>query len=192
MIALANHSRSRSAIGVVRLSVFTTSGTRSSTSRVPMLHLAHLGVNLVADRHWAFHHARPGRFARHANVRSSDCFTRLRVIATQTEVVKLQNLDGARSAFSASSRACITLCFFALIHVNEVDHDDAAEIAQNLSNTLMASRFVFRIVSSRRAVLPTYLPVLMSMATRASVWLTTIDPPDLSQTFDRSALVIPS
>ena len=48
------------------------------------------------------------------------------------------------------------------------------------------------MVSSSRAVLPTYLPVLMSMATSASVWLMTMDPPDLSQTFDLSALLISS
>ena len=48
------------------------------------------------------------------------------------------------------------------------------------------------MVSSSRAVLPTNLPVLMSIATRASVWLMTIEPPDLSHTLLRSALLISS
>ena len=46
------------------------------------------------------------------------------------------------------------------------------------------------IVSSRRPAvfLPTYRPVLTSMATSASVWLMTIEPPDFSHTLLRSAL----
>ena len=40
--------------------------------------------------------------------------------------------------------------------------------------SLIASTFVLTMVSSSRAVLPTYLPVLMSIATSASVWLMTM------------------
>ena len=46
------------------------------------------------------------------------------------------------------------------------------------------------MVSSRRVEpLPTNLPVLTSMATRASVWLMTMYPPDLSQTLARKGFV---
>ena len=82
----------------------------------------------------------------------------------------------------------------ALIHVDEVDHDDAAQIAQaNLTHDLR-NRIEVRLENGvlKRAVLPTYLPVLMSIATSASVWLITMDPPDFSHTFDFSALVISS
>jgi hypothetical protein len=48
------------------------------------------------------------------------------------------------------------------------------------------------MVSSSRADLPTYLPVLMSMATSASVWLMTMEPPLLSQTLELRALAISS
>src|SRR2546427_635893 len=43
-------------------------------------------------------------------VRSSDCFTRLRVIATRPKSLNCRTFDGARSCLSASSRACITFC----------------------------------------------------------------------------------
>jgi len=47
-------------------------------------------------------------------------------------------LVGARSLLRASSRAAITLKrFFALVHVNEVDDDDAAQVTQaNLAHDL--------------------------------------------------------
>jgi len=51
---------------------------------------------------------------------------------------------------------------------------------------------VLTMVSSSRDDLPTYLPVLMSMATSASVWLMTMEPPDLSHTLERRALEISS
>ena len=68
------------------------------------------------------------------------------------------------------------LAVAALVHVDEVDDDDAAEIAQaDLADDFFDGIDVgLTMVSSRRAVLPTYLPVLISMATRASVWLMTM------------------
>src|SRR6204780_318248 len=41
-------------------------------------------------------------------VRSSDCLTRLRVIATRPKSLNCRVFDGARSWRSSSSRACIT------------------------------------------------------------------------------------
>jgi len=55
-----------------------------------------------------------------------------------------------------------------------------------LAVSLAASRLVFRIVFSW-LLRPTYLRVLTSIATRASVWSMTSAPPDLSGT---SLLVI--
>ena len=65
-----------------------------------------------------------------------------------------------------------------------------SRICRTISFT--ASRFVFTIVSSRRPLvfLPTNRPVLTSIATSASVWLMTIDPPDFSHTLLLSALSI--
>jgi hypothetical protein len=60
-------------------------------------------------------------------------------------------------------------------HVDQVDDDDAAQVAQpDLADDLAtASRLVFRTVSSR-LVLPTKRPVLTSIATSASVGLITM------------------
>jgi hypothetical protein len=65
--------------------------------------------------------------------------TRLRVIATRPKSLNCSTFDGARSTFSSSSRAwAITrLRLLALVHVDEVDDDDAAEVAQaNLADDL--------------------------------------------------------
>ena len=55
-----------------------------------------------------------------------------------------------------------------------------SRICRTISFT--ASRLVLTMVSSSRPLvfLPTKRPVLTSMATSASVWLMTIEPPDLS------------
>jgi hypothetical protein len=57
-----------------------------------------------------------------------------------------------------------------LVHVDEVDDDDSAQVAQaDLPDDLTtASRLILRIVSSRSR-LPTYLPVFTSIDTSASV-----------------------
>jgi len=53
--------------------------------------------------------------------------------------------------------------------------------------SLAASTLILVMVSSKLFPLPTYLPLLTSMATSASVWLTTMKPPEGSQTFCRVA-----
>src|SRR5581483_7327621 len=138
-----------------------------------LLHLSHLDINFVADRHRALHHACAlADFAGNAQRPLQRLLHTFAGDRNQTKVVKLQTFDGARSALRASSRACITLCRFlrssmSMKSMTMMPPRSRRRICRTISG--MASRFVFRMVSSRRAVLPTYLPVLISMATSASV-----------------------
>ena len=72
-------------------------------------------------------------------VRSSDCFTRLRVMATSPKSLNCSTFDGARScAQRFFQRLHDFLPVPALIHVDEVDDDDAAQVAQpNLPHDLL-------------------------------------------------------
>ena len=146
-------------------------------------HLAHLDVNLVADGGGALHHA--GGLAGGAGHAEGPLQRLLDALARdrhQSEIVKLQHLGRRAVALSASSSAAITLKRFlrssmSMKSITIMPPRSRRRIWRTISGT--ASRLVLTMVSSSRADLPTYLPVLMSMATSASVWLMTIDPPTL-------------
>ena len=128
----------------------------------------------IRDRDWQYGHGVP-------MVRSSDCFTRLRVMATSPKSLNCRTLDGARSLRSASSSACMTFwrlrrSSMSMKSITMMPPRSRNRIWRTIS--LIASTLVLTIVSSSRVVLPTYLPVLTSIATSASVWLMTIEPPD--------------
>ena len=90
-----------------------------------------------------------------------------------------------RSFFRASFRALYTLSRFEVFSMSIKSMMISPPISRSLiwyAISLTASRFVFKIVSSKLC-LPTKRPVFTSMATKASVCSMTIYPPDLSQTF---------
>src|SRR6266436_2124296 len=115
-------------------------------------HLARFGLNFIAERWDGLHHARTGAvwawLAEHALQR---LFRALARDADEAEFVEGQRLGrGFVLLESLLQRHKDFFTVAALFHVDEVDHDDAAEVAQ------------------------TNLPVLTSMATSASVWLITM------------------
>src|ERR1019366_7228264 len=111
-------------------------------------------------------------WARHAQGALQALLDALAGDGHQSEIVELQNLVGARSARMASSRTCITFWRFlrssmSMKSTTMMPPKSRRRIWRTIS--LMASVLVLTMVSSRRLDLPTYLPVLTSMATRASV-----------------------
>ena len=67
------------------------------------------------------------------NVRSSDCLTRLRVIATNPKSLNCRTLEGARSDFNCIfQRQHHLVSILALIHVDEVDHNDPAQMRRRI------------------------------------------------------------
>jgi rhodanese-related sulfurtransferase len=102
-------------------------------------HLAHLDVDVVADRYRRLHHA--GSCADVAGRRQRAFERLLDALASdgdQAKVVELKNLR--RSAIVLQllfERGHHTVAVLALVHVDEVDDDDAAKVAQaNLTNDL--------------------------------------------------------
>ena len=86
-------------------------------------------------------------------VRSSDCFTRLRVMATSPKSLNWRTFDGARSLRSASSSACITFWRFlrssmSMKSMTMMPPRSRRRIWRTIS--LIASTLVLTMVSSRR------------------------------------------
>src|ERR1035437_1086912 len=104
-----------------------------------LLHLAQLGVDLVADGGRALDHA--GGLAGGARDRERSLqrlFDALAGDGDQTEVVELQDLGGSavgfESFFEGGHDAEAVL---AVVHVDKINHDDAAEVAEaNLADDL--------------------------------------------------------
>ena len=99
------------------------------------------------------------------------------MIATRPKSLNCRILYGARSARIASSSACITFWRFlrssmSMKSTTMMPPRSRSRICRTIS--LTASVLVLTMVSSRRFDLPTYLPVLTSIATSASVWLITM------------------
>src|SRR5579859_6061822 len=119
-------------------------------------HLAHLDIDLIAYCLHAFDHARPSavraRSGEGALQRLLDPFARN---SDKSEIVELQNLRWRPIAFE-SFLQCLhdSLTVLAFVHVDEVDNDDAAEVAQsNLTHDLadrIGIRFDDRIFEALR------------------------------------------
>ena len=112
------------------------SGLTRSSSRWPFrsgADLLDLAQNLVADRRARFDRRRVPEQYGHGSVstRSRLCFTRLRVMMIEPEVRHLQRL-GRRSILLQLllHRLEHLLAVLLVLHVDEVEHDDAAQIAQ--------------------------------------------------------------
>jgi len=102
-------------------------------------HLAQLGVDLVADRCRALDHA--GGLAGWARNRKSPFERLLDALAgdrDQAKVVELENLGRSSIGFESFFEGGHDLvAVLAVVHVDEVDDDDAAQVAQaNLANDL--------------------------------------------------------
>src|SRR3981081_4121830 len=104
-----------------------------------LMHLAHLDVDVVADRDGRLDHA--GADADVAGGREGTLKRLLDALAgdgDQTKIIELKNLRwsaiGLELFFECGHH---TVAVLALVHVDEVDDDDAAEVAQtNLANDL--------------------------------------------------------
>ncbi len=104
-----------------------------------LLHLAHLDVDVVADSHRRLDHACTR--ADVAGRRQSALQRLLDALASnrnQTKIVELKNLRWSAVVLQLFfQRSHDAIAILALIHVDEVDDDDAAKIAQtNLANNL--------------------------------------------------------
>ena len=104
-----------------------------------LLHLAQLDVNLVADGGGALDHA--GGLADGAGYRESALQRLLDALAgdgDEAEIVELENLGGGAVALESFFEGGQDLeAVLAVVHVDEVDDDDAAEVAKaNLANDL--------------------------------------------------------
>ncbi len=104
-----------------------------------LLHLAHLDVDVVADGDRRFDHAGAGADVAGGRERALErLLDALAGDGDQTEIVELENLRwgaiGLQLFFEGGHDAVAVL---ALVHVDEVDDDDAAEVAQtDLANDL--------------------------------------------------------
>ncbi len=169
----SNSDQPRGVVGFEDLHGFGVDAEKHIGAFKMFFHFAQLDVDLVADGNRALDHA--GGLASGAGNAQGALEGLLDALAgdgDESKIVKLQHLGGSAVGLeSFFERGKDLEAVLALVHVNEVDDDDAAEIAEaNLADDSgTASRLVLTMVSSRRADLPTYLPVLMSMATSASV-----------------------
>ena len=115
---------------------------------------------------------------------------RLRVISTRPSSEMSNTWVRVLSRASASRKMVMTASrFLAHLHVDEVDDDDAADVAQPELRAISsaASRLLRNTVSSRLD-LPTFLPVFTSITVSASVCSMMSDPPDGSHTLRSRAL----
>src|SRR6185437_4319831 len=127
------------------------------------IHFAQLDIDLIAYRKRALDHAGSSAYGaghgERALERLLDAFAGM---ATRPKSLNCRTFDGARSDLRASSNATITLLRFlrssmSMKSMTMMPPRSRKRIWRTISG--MASRLVLRMVSSRRAVLPTYLPV---------------------------------
>jgi len=102
-----------------------------------LLHLTHLYVDIIADRNRRLHHACPSTNITSGGQGSFEgLFNALSGDGNEAKIVKLKNLRGSSivlQLFFQSGHDLIAV--LALVHVDKVDDDDAAQIAQtNLPN----------------------------------------------------------
>jgi hypothetical protein len=102
---------------------------------------------------------------------ASDSRVRLRVISTSPSC-EAAHRDLACDRLTTLLQLPQHLLAMLALHVDEVDDDDAAQVAQPQlarDGVCAASRLVLKIVSSKLRA-PTKPPVLTSMVVSASVW----------------------
>src|SRR5712664_4064646 len=94
--------------------------------------LAHLEIDLIANRGHGFHEARGLAIrTRRSNGSLERLLHPLSSNGHQSEIIKLEDLGwSAIAAQRLFQRLHNFLTVAALVHINEVDHDDAAKVAQ--------------------------------------------------------------